>query len=100
MIITKTSENDKIILILEGVLDTTTASQLQEVLVPAFDEAAHITLDFSKLDYVSSAGLRILLIGQKTANAKGASMEVSKVPDGIREVFDITGFSDMLTIIE
>ena len=100
MIITKTSENDKTILILEGVLDTATASQLQEVLIPAFDDAMDITLDFSKLDYVSSAGLRILLIGQKTANAKGASMAVTKVQDGIKEVFEITGFSDMLTIID
>ena len=99
MVITKINENDKIVLFLEGMLDTTTAPQLQVILIPAFDEAAHITLDFSKLDYVSSAGLRVLLIGQKTANAKGASMAVSRVPDGIMEVFEITGFSDMLTII-
>ena len=99
MVITKINENDKIVLILEGMLDTTTAPQLQGILIPAFDEAAYITLDFSKLDYVSSAGLRILLIGQKTASAKGASMAVSNVPDGIKEVLDITGFSDMLTII-
>ena len=100
MVISKINESGKITLILEGVLDTTTAPQLQEVLIPAFDEAMHITMDFSKLDYVSSAGLRVLLIGQKTANAKGASMAVSKVPDGIKEVFEITGFSDMLTIID
>ena len=100
MVITKINENDKIVLFIEGMLDTTTAPQLQVILIPAFDEAAHITLDLSKLDYVSSAGLRVLLIGQKTANAKGASMAVSNVPDGIKEVFDITGFSDMLTFID
>ena len=99
MIINKTQENGKLTLSLEGRLDTTTAPKLQETLIPAFDEAKEIMLDFTKLAYVSSAGLRVLLMGQKTAKAKDASMTVSNISDEIMEVLEMTGFSDMLTIV-
>jgi len=99
MVINKTQENGKLTISLEGRLDTTTAPQLQEVLIPSFDEVNAINLDFSGLAYVSSAGLRVLLIGQKTAVAKGASMTISAVSDEVMEVLDMTGFSGMLTII-
>ena len=99
MNINKTQENGRITIGLEGRLDTTTAPQLEAVLVPAFDEAAEIKLDFAKLEYVSSAGLRVMLIGQKTAKAKGSSMTVSNVSEDIMEVLDMTGFTDMLTIV-
>jgi anti-anti-sigma factor len=98
MTINKTQENGKITLALNGRLDTTTAPQLQDVLIPAFDEAKEITLDFSPLVYVSSAGLRVLLMGQKTAKAKGGTLTVCNVSDEIMEVFEMTGFADMLTI--
>ena len=99
MNIIKSQENGKLAIALEGRLDTTTAPQLEAILAPAFDEAGEILLDFAKLEYVSSAGLRVLLIGQKTAKAKGASMTVSNVSEEIMEVLDMTGFTDMLTIV-
>ena len=99
MIINKTQGNGKFTLVLEGRLDTNTAPQLQEVLIPAFDEAKEIELDFSQLAYVSSAGLRVLLIGQKTATAKGVPMTLSRVSEEIMEILEMTGFTDILTII-
>ena len=98
MTIDKKQENKKLTLVLEGRLDTTTAPQLQDVLIPAFDETEDIALDFTKLAYVSSAGLRVLLMGQKTAKAKGASMTLSGVSAEIMEVFEMTGFADILQI--
>jgi len=99
MTINRTAENDKLIFALEGRLDTTTAPQLEGVLIPAFDEAKEIILNFDKLAYVSSAGLRVLLKGQKAAKPKGASMTVTGVSDEIKEIFEMTGFTDMLTIV-
>ena len=99
MTISKTQDNGKLTLVLEGRLDTTTAPQLQDVLIPAFNEAKEIRLDFSALAYVSSAGLRVLLIGQKTAKTKGAAMTISGVSDEIMQVFGMTGFTDILTIV-
>ena len=98
MEITKTENNATTVLSLSGRLDTTTAPQLQDVLIPALDEAAEIVLDFAALAYVSSAGLRVLLTGQKTAKAKNVSMIIRNVSEEIAEVFDMTGFSDILTI--
>jgi len=99
MTINKTLEDGKITLTLDGRLDTTSSPRLQEILIPLFDEADDITIDFSELVYVSSAGLRVLLMGQKTAKSKNASMTVSNVSEEIMEVFEMTGFSDMLTIV-
>ena len=98
MEINKTLENDKMILALDGRLDTTSAPQLQDVLLPAFEEASAVKLDFSGLEYISSAGLRVLLAGQKTAQTKNASMTVSGVSEEIMEVFTMTGFTEILTI--
>jgi len=99
MTINKTQENGKITLALDGRLDTTTSPRLQDVLIPALNETTQVELDFTKLAYVSSAGLRVLLIGQKMAKAKNASMTVSGVSEEIMEVFNMTGFSDILEII-
>ena len=99
MIISKIPENGKLTFALEGRLDTTTAPQLQDALIPAFDEVKEITLDFSNLVYVSSAGLRVLLMGQKEAKKKDGSMTLVHVSEEIMEVLEMTGFSDMLNII-
>ena len=99
MTINKTLENGKLSLVLEGRLDTTTAPGLQDALVAAFDEANEILLDFKSIAYVSSAGLRALLIGEKTAKAKGANMILSCVSADIMEVLEMTGFADILTIV-
>ncbi|MCL2003947.1 MAG: STAS domain-containing protein [Oscillospiraceae bacterium] len=100
MTIDKKLENGCLTLTLEGRLDTATSPQLQDVLNPAFDESKEIILDFAGLAYVSSAGLRVLLMGQKTAQAKEVSMKLCNVSDDIMEVFEMTGFSDILTFCE
>ena len=96
MTIHKTLENGKLTLALVGRLDTTTAPQLQEALIPAFGEAEEVRLDFSQLAYVSSAGLRVLLMGEKTAKTKSAKLTLAGVSTEIMEVFDMTGFSEIL----
>lgn len=99
MTIDKTNEGGTLVLILEGRLDTTTAPQLQDELIPAFDSASDVRLDFTELAYVSSAGLRVLLLGQKAAQEKGIPMTLSGVSTEIMEVFEMTGFADILTIV-
>lgn len=97
MNIVKTAEGEKLLLQIEGRLDTTTAPQLEEELKNSIDGVTDLTLDFEKLEYVSSAGLRVLLGAQKTMNKQG-KMVIINVCDDINEVFEITGFSDILTI--
>lgn len=97
MTITKNIENKTITLAVEGRLDTTTAPQLEETVNEVVSTADELILDFAKLDYVSSAGLRVILKAQKAMNAKG-SMKLTHVNEDIMEVFDITGFLDILTI--
>ena len=99
MLINRTAENEKLTFSIEGRLDTTTAPRLQEVLLPAFDETKEITLDFTNLDYVSSAGLRVLLMGHKEAKKKGGAMTVINVSPDVLEVLEMTGFTDMLSIV-
>jgi anti-anti-sigma factor len=99
MTINKTQEDGKITFVLDGKLDTTEAPRLQEVLIPAFDEAQYIELDLSKVAYVSSAGLRVLILAQKAAKEKGASMTLKGVSDEIMKVFKMTGYDTVLTII-
>jgi len=99
MTINKLQENGKLTLAIEGKLDTNTAPQLNDALIPAFDEVKQVELDFSQLSYISSAGLRVLLTGEKTAQSKGASMTLLGVPEEIFKIFKMTGFDDMLTIV-
>ena len=98
MTINKTKDGEILILTLEGRLDTTTAGQLQETLIPEFDSYKTIRLDFKGMEYVSSAGLRVVLQAEKTAKAKGGSMILCNVSADIMDVFEMTGFSDLLTI--
>jgi len=98
MTINKTRENGTVTIAVEGRLDTSTSPRFQEALIPLFDEAKEVKIDFAGVIYVSSAGLRVLLMGQKTAKAKGAAMTLCDVSGEVMEVFDMTGFSDMLTI--
>lgn len=82
---------------LEGRLDTTTAPELEKDLNESIGAANELTLDFAKLDYISSAGLRVLLSAHKAMSKKGG-MKVVNVNDIVREVFDVTGFADILII--
>ena len=82
---------------LEGRLDTTTAPQLEAELKESMDGITELNLDFEKLEYLSSAGLRVLLAAQKVMNKQG-KMVVRHVNETIHEVFEVTGFIDILTI--
>ena len=82
---------------LEGRLDTTTAPELEADLKNSLDGLTVLILDFEKLEYISSAGLRVLLSAQKVMNRQG-TMKVIHVGEVIKEIFDVTGFSDILTI--
>ena len=82
---------------LAGRLDTMTAPELEQELKDSMDSAETLTLDFSKLEYISSAGLRVLLSAHKAMSPKGG-MKVTNVNEIVKEVFEVTGFSDILTI--
>jgi len=96
MAITKKHEGNKLILALSGRLDTATSPLLQKEL--EFDAVKEIVLDFTELAYVSSAGLRVLLMGEKAAKAKGGAQTLVGVSAEIMEIFKMTGFADILTI--
>ena len=82
---------------LEGRLDTTTAPDLEKEIKSSLEGVTELIMDFEKLDYISSAGLRVLLSAQKQMSKQG-SMKVIKVSDLVMEVFEVTGFTDILTI--
>lgn len=81
----------------EGYLDTTTAPELRAVLETALDGVTELTFDFEKLEYISSSGLRLLLYAQKTMGEQG-KMKVIHANNIILEIFEVTGFVDVLTI--
>lgn len=83
---------------LSGRLDTTTAPDFEAVIKAELDGISELILDFGGLEYISSAGLRTLLVAQKKMSAQGGSLIVRGCNESIREVFEITGFSDILTI--
>ena len=97
MTIEKKINNDAVTLIVSGRLDTQTAPELENELDIVLSGLKELTFDFANLEYVSSAGLRVILKAQKAMNAQG-SMKLTGVNDSIMEVFDITGFLDILTI--
>lgn len=97
MTITKTQDHNALTLFLEGRLDTTTSPQLEAELSASLAGVTLLTLDLSKLAYLSSAGLRVILSAQKRMNKQG-KMVVRHVNDTIMEVFEVTGFVDILTI--
>ena len=95
--INKTANADALTVALEGRLDTTTAPELEKELKSALNGVTELVFDFSKLDYISSAGLRVLLSAQKQMSKQGG-MKVTKVNEMVMEVFEVTGFTDILTI--
>lgn len=99
MTIKKEKKGNCLTLTLEGRLDTTTAPELDNEIKGKLDGIETLVFDVKDLDYVSSAGLRIFLSVQKTMNKQG-KMIVRGVNEVVREVFDVTGFSDILTIEE
>ena len=97
MKITKTQNGNSLYLALEGRLDTNTAPELEASIKGSIDGVEELTIDMEALDYLSSAGLRVLLGTQKIMNKQG-SMRVTHVNDTIMEIFEVTGFADILTI--
>ena len=95
--INKTVENGTCCFALEGRLDTVTAPELENSLKDSLEGVTELILDFEKLEYISSAGLRVLLAAQKTMSKQG-SMKLLHVNETIMEIFEVTGFSYILTI--
>lgn len=93
----KTVENGKVIFALDGRLDTITAPELENELKASLGGVNELTLDLAGLEYISSAGLRVLLSTQKIMNKQGRMM-IRNVSETIMEIFEVTGFSDILTI--
>ena len=97
MTITNERNNDKLTIAIEGRLDTTTAPQLEQFLGKNTDGVKDIVIDMAKLEYISSAGLRVLLAAHKKMSKTG-TLKLVNVCDEVMEVFDMTGFSDILDI--
>ena len=97
MTIEKKINGEAVTLVVSGRLDTQTAPELENELDACLVDIKDLTFDMTNLEYVSSAGLRVILKAQKAMNAQGA-MKLTGVNDSIMEVFDITGFLDILTI--
>lgn len=96
MKIEKKLNGNTLVFALDGRLDTTTAPELENE-IGDLDGVEELIFDMEKLEYISSAGLRVILKAQKIMNEKG-SMKLKNVGESILEVFEITGFSDILTI--
>lgn len=98
MTIKQKKENKTLTVSISGRVDTNTAPELLEFLQGAMPGVEELILDLAEVDYVSSAGLRVILYAQKTMTSQG-SMKVINVNSDIMETFELTGFSDILTII-
>lgn len=97
MDIKKTKNDTTLTLAIQGRIDTTTAPQLEAELKSDIDGVTELYLDFAGVEYISSAGLRVLLSTQKLMSRQG-KMVLSHVNESVMEVFEVTGFSDILTI--
>ena len=95
--ISKTIENGKALFTLAGRLDTTTAPELEQEVKASLDGVSELVIDMKELSYISSAGLRVLLLAQKVMNKQG-SMTIRGANETVLEIFEVTGFSDILTI--
>ena len=99
MIITKTQHNGSLTIALDGRMDITTAPDLEREIKNLDGGVTELIMDFEKLIYISSAGLRVLLLAHKKMLKQGGTMKVIHVGEAVMEVFDITGFSNIIKII-
>jgi anti-sigma B factor antagonist len=95
--IEKKAEGKNLTIVLEGRLDTTTAPKLEDEVKQSIDGVEELVFEIAKLEYISSAGLRVLLSAQKIMSKQG-KMIVRNASEEVKEIFDVTGFSDILTI--
>ena len=98
MQITETRDYEVITITIEGRVDTNSSPQLQDAILKSFQKVNQIILDFEQCAYVSSAGLRALLIGQKTASSKKGTMKLIHVPPILMNILKMSGFLNLLTI--
>ena len=96
--IEKNTNETGLTVVLTGRLDTTTAPELEKELKASLDGVSALTIDMAALEYISSAGLRVLLSAQKTMNKQG-EMIIKNVNETINDIFEVTGFIDILTIV-
>ena len=99
MKITQRTEGQSTTISPEGRIDTVTAPELEEAMSNVPGDVTSLSFDFAKVEYISSAGLRVLLVAQKNMMKAGASMTIANVAPAVKEVFDITGFSTIFTIV-
>jgi len=100
MEITKIIDGNTVTLTLAGRLDVVTSAELSNELGTIFEQGAvNLIFDFSPLEYISSAGLRVMLTAQKKVNALGTTMKIINVSETVKEVFDVTGFSGIMEIV-
>ena len=99
MTIKERKEGNKLVVSVEGRIDTTTSPELSEYFQNHLKDVKELELDLEKVDYVSSAGLRTILVAQKTMEAQQGKMCVSHVCKEVLETFELTCFTDILTII-
>lgn len=97
MTINKTKKGNALTIAIEGRVDTVTAPELEKSVNESIDSVESIVLDFAKVEYISSAGLRVLLSTHKSMMKKGG-MKIVNAGEDIMEIFEVTGFSDILTI--
>lgn len=98
MTVKQERKGNEITLYVEGRVDTITAPELQKAILAAFQGTGNLLLDLGEVQYISSAGLRALLIGEKTANSKRGSMQLIHVPEAVLSVLNVTGFAKILKI--
>ena len=98
MITSKNQDGNRLTVALDGRIDTLTVPQLESELKPLLNGITELVLDFAQVAYISSAGLRVLLATQKSMRTAGGSLMITNAVPAVREVFDITGFSDILTL--
>lgn len=99
MTITNSLDGEVLVIDIDGRLDTTTAPELEKEFRETLDGIKELTLDIAKLEYISSAGLRVILSAQKKMSKQGSKMIIKNASEVVMEVFEVTGFADILTIV-
>ena len=98
MIIEEIKSDDKLQLNVQGKIDAMSSNQLQTEILKAFQKCPYIILNFAEVSYISSAGLRALLIGQKTASSKGGKLLIINPTEAVQEVLNVTGLTKMFDV--
>lgn len=97
MEIKKVKNGEDLVVNVDGRIDTTTAPELEKDIIDELENVTNLIFDFEKVQYISSAGLRVILVFHKNMSKKG-KMTIKNVNEAVQEIFDVTGFSDLLNI--